>query len=92
MDIQIALLIGGTLIGIASYVTYRIGKAKSNGLFKYIPAIGAAFAIVIFYLKTLFISKGYEGIFDMIVIIFLAYILVISIVVAIIIEIINRRK
>ena len=71
---------------------YKISLKRRNKLIKNIPSIVFAISICMMYLKILFISKGYEAISDIVVIIFLAIGLGSSLLAAIIIEIINKKK
>ncbi len=53
---------------------------------KYIPSMVFAISIVLFYLKMVLLSKGYEGILDIVMIINLSVVLFISILLALIME------
>jgi len=91
MGAELFLVIVVALIAIFSWVTIKLGKIKTNKLLKFIPSILLALGIGFFYIKLEFISIGYEGIIDIIVIMFLAIACVISLSLAVIIEILDRR-
>lgn len=57
---------------------------------KYLPSIVFAISIALVYFKMLFISKGFNPIIDIVVIIFLSCALGISILVVAIIEVIKK--
>ncbi|WP_216830657.1 hypothetical protein [Alkalihalobacterium elongatum] len=92
MAVQYTLVIGVILIALVSLSVYQIGKAKSKNLVKYIPAKVSVAGIFFFYIKLQFISQGFEGIYDILIIIFLAISFFASILVAIILEIFNKEK
>ncbi|MBB6452635.1 asparagine N-glycosylation enzyme membrane subunit Stt3 [Salirhabdus euzebyi] len=92
MDIRIALLIGIFLMGIVFIFFIQLFKRKSTKLLKFIPAIVSAFGMAIFYLKMLFVSQGYDAIYDVLVIIILSVLLSLSLIGAIILQIVEYKK
>ncbi|MEH7126195.1 hypothetical protein V7127_23575 [Bacillus sp. JJ1773] len=92
MNIYFALPIGIVVITFVAVLLYKISKQKSDKLTKYIPSILFAISIALVYFKMFFISKGYDAISDIVVIIFLSVGLGNSLLGAIIIEIINKWK
>ncbi|MEC1177048.1 hypothetical protein P9B03_01005 [Metasolibacillus meyeri] len=89
MNLYFFLSIGILIIAV---FLYKISQKKSKTLFKYIPAVLFAISIAFVYLKMLFISKRYEAITDIIVLMLLAVGLGSALLTAIIIEMINKRK
>lgn len=92
MGIQLALAVSFIFMGAISCVAYLVSKRFSHKLVKYIPAITAVTGIVFFYIKLHFISQGYDGIYDMVAIILLSIILGITLVGAVIIELIQWKN
>ncbi|MDE5413636.1 hypothetical protein [Alkalihalobacterium chitinilyticum] len=92
MASQLTLLYGLSLIGCFSWLVYKIEQNQSNRLLKYIPAIASAVGIAFYSIKLQFISTGFEGINDMIIIIFLAISCCTSLIVALVLELINKRR
>ena len=92
MNINIAIPIGIAVVIFVAVLLYKISTKRTRKLIKYIPSILFAISICMMYLKILFISKGYEAILDIVIIIFLAIGLGISLLGAIIIEFINKKK
>ena len=92
MNLNIAIPIGIAIVIFVAVLLYKISTKRMHKLIKYIPSILFAISICMMYLKILFISKGYEAISDIVVIIILAIGLGSSLLGAIIIEIINKKK
>ncbi|WLD94140.1 hypothetical protein [Alkalihalobacillus sp. AL-G] len=92
MSVNFAIPVGIVIITFISVLLYRFSKNTSNKLMKYIPSIVSALSIALVYLKMSFISQGYEAITDIVVIIFLSFALGVSLLVAVVIDIMNRRK
>ncbi|MEB1806050.1 MAG: hypothetical protein LPK26_01905 [Bacillaceae bacterium] len=92
MAYQLALFFGLILIGFFSWMVYQIEQNQSNKLLKYIPAIASAVGIAFYSIKLQFVSTGYTGIYDVIVIIFLAITCSTTLIVALVLELINKKK
>jgi 4-amino-4-deoxy-L-arabinose transferase-like glycosyltransferase len=91
MSTYLLLTMGILIIGIVTAQAFKFSNNKSNKLKKFIPSIIFALCIALFYLKMLFVSKGYDAIIDIVFIIFLSIGLGSSLIVALILEFINRR-
>ncbi len=92
MEFQTAIIIVIVLVGIVSLLTYKLGHRKYSRFLKYIPAVASLLGIGFFFIKMKFISIGYEGILDMLFIILLTITFLVSIIEAIIIDVMNKRK
>jgi hypothetical protein len=97
MSIQLAIILCIVVMGLMSVALYYLGKRVSSRLLKYIPAIAAALGIVFFSVKLNFFpfeNHAFEGIYDLVAINLLAVIFGISIIGAIVVEVIsiNRNK
>jgi hypothetical protein len=95
MSFQIAMVIIIILMGVIALITYFIGRNVSYRVIKYIPAITPLFGTSFFCIKLNFIlyhSHAFEGIYDVITIIFLSITFGISSLGAIIIDIVQRQK
>jgi hypothetical protein len=93
MSILLAILTSLIIMGVISFVTFFVVKKVSNNLIKYIPSIAAAFGILFFYIKINFIPyffNTYAVIFDMVVIILLSIMCGVSLLGAIIVELVNK--
>ncbi|OCA81656.1 hypothetical protein A8F94_22605 [Bacillus sp. FJAT-27225] len=92
MSVYIAFSVLIVIFTFVSVLLYRFSKNKSNKLMKYIPSIVTALSIALVYVKMLFLSQGYEPITDIVVIIILSFVLGFSLLAAVFIDIMNRRK
>ena len=92
MNGYFALLVGIILIVLVSLFLYRFGKSRSNRLIKYIPAIVCAGSIGLVYVKMTFLSQGYEPITDIVVIIVLSFVLGVSLIAAVVVDIMRLRR
>ncbi len=95
MSSQAAIIVSILLMGVASVITYLIGKKVTSRIIKFIPAIATGVGMTFFYIKIDFIpykSHAYETINDIVAIMLLAMIFGLSLVGAIIIEITNKRN
>lgn len=92
MSKGIVIVICLLLIVIAIVSTYFLAKIKSSRLYTYIPTGTLALAIMFFYIKLHFISEGFAGIIDIVAIILLAFIFFISLVFAVILDMIYYKK
>lgn len=92
MSVYMAFPVLIVILTFVSVLIYRYSKKRSNKLMKYIPSIVTALCIALVYLKMLFISQGYEPITDIVIIILLSFVLGFSLLVAVVIDIMNRRK
>lgn len=66
-------------------------KQKKRVFLKYIPSIIAAVATLAFIIKTVRFSEGFEGLGYMILSMISAAVFLVSIITAIVVEIINRK-
>ncbi|WP_214483114.1 hypothetical protein [Bacillus sp. SM2101] len=92
MSAYITFLAVIVIITFLSVLLYRVSKNKSKKFMKYIPSIVSSLSIVLVYLKMSYVSQGYDPIIDMVVIIFLSIVFGFSLLGAVLIDIINRRK
>ncbi|UOE95183.1 hypothetical protein [Alkalihalobacillus sp. LMS39] len=92
MDVYMAFPVLIVILTFVAVLIYRYSKTRSNKLMKYIPSIVTALCIALVYLKMIFISQGYEPITDIVIIILLSFVLGFSLLVAVVIDIMNRRK
>lgn len=95
MSIQLGIVVSIILMGGITLITYYLGNRVSSRLKKYIPAIATAIGVIFFYIKLNFIpnqTPTYKEIYDMLAIILLANLCGISLLVAIIMEVVNKRK
>ncbi|WP_019414893.1 hypothetical protein [Paenisporosarcina sp. TG20] len=95
MSIHIGIVVSIILMAGITLITYYFGNKGSIRLIKYIPAIATATGVLFFYIKLNFIpnqTHAYEEIFDMLAIILLANLCGISLLAAIIMEVVNKRK
>lgn len=92
MNAYLAFIIAIVIITFVSFFLYRFGKNKSNNLIKYIPAIASAIGIALFYLKLTFISEGYQPILDIVIIIIMSVVLGVSLLIAVIMDLLNIRN
>ncbi|MDQ0257236.1 dolichyl-phosphate-mannose--protein O-mannosyl transferase [Evansella vedderi] len=91
MEVQLSAVFGILIIVLVTFVLYKVGKSRSNKLLKYIPSIACLVGIGVFYFKLNFISVGLEGILDIIMMIFLAITFGLSLVIALVMEFVERR-
>jgi ABC-type Mn2+/Zn2+ transport system permease subunit len=92
MSSYLALLIGIVIIAFVSLFLYRLGRKKSSEIMKYIPSIVAAISIALVYFKMIFISQRYEPITDIVIMINLSFVFGITLLVAVLMDIMSRRK
>ncbi|MDX8362747.1 MULTISPECIES: hypothetical protein [Bacillaceae] len=92
MSAYITFLAVIVIITFLSVLLYRVSKNKSKKFMKYIPSTVSSLSIGLVYLKMSYVSQGYDPIIDMVVIIFLSIVLGFSLLGAVLIDIINRRK
>ena len=87
MEIKLFLLILAISMAVVMLILLTILKnSGSNHLIKYIPAIVFAVGIILCWLKMLFISEGFEGIYDILLIRLLAILLLVSLLPALFID------
>lgn len=92
MNVYLAFLIGIVIISFVSYYFYRFCSYKSNKMLKYIPSIVSILSIAFVYLKMSFISQGYEPIIDIVMMIILSCVFVFSLLVAVLIDYMNKKN
>lgn len=92
MSAYLAFPIGIVIITFVSLFLYRFGRNKSNKILKYIPSILSALSIALVYLKMTYISQGYQPIIDIIIMIILSFVFGISLLVAVLMDIMIRRN
>ena len=92
MNSYLALLIALVIIMLISLFLYRFGRDKSKRLIKYIPSIASALSIALVYLKMIIISKGYQPILDIVIMIILSVVLGVSLLIAVTMDFLNKRN
>lgn len=92
MSLHQLIPVGLFIFLIVAPIIYGLSKEGSKRRTKFIPAFLFALLIVIFYLKFSFVTKGYDQIADVVIIIFSSVGLGISLLMAIAMEFINKRK
>jgi hypothetical protein len=92
MSAYLAFLIAVAIIAFVSFFLYRFGRNKSKRLVKYIPSIATAICIALVYLKMTLISQGYEPILDIVIMIVMSLILGVSLLTAVIMDLLNKRN
>ncbi|KAB8138203.1 hypothetical protein F9U64_06125 [Gracilibacillus oryzae] len=92
MSMTFLILFCIVIIFLLWFFFYRFGFHQSNKLIKYILSIISGSGIVLVYLKMSFFSQGYQQIFDMIIIILLTAVFGISLLFAISIDLLLRKK
>ncbi|KGP91986.1 hypothetical protein N780_15515 [Pontibacillus chungwhensis BH030062] len=91
MNVIFILLIGFIMTVLLSFLFYKLSRNKSHWLMKYIPSITAALSIGIVYMKMLFLSQSYEPITDIVLMIILSLVFGVSLLSAILIDVVRRK-
>ncbi|GGD25903.1 hypothetical protein [Pontibacillus salipaludis] len=91
MNAILLLFIGIIMITLLSLLFYKLSRNKSHWLMKYIPSIAAALSFGIVYLKMIFISQSYEPITDIVLMIILSFVFGVSLLAAILIDLVRRK-
>lgn len=95
MSFKIAILVCLTLMCLAACITYFLGKKVSKGFMKYIPVFSFCIGMLFFYIKLNFIThnpNSFEKASDIITIIILFIVFIISLLEAVIIDIVENTK
>ncbi|MGF2614681.1 hypothetical protein FZC84_17535 [Rossellomorea vietnamensis] len=91
MNAYLTFIIAMVIITFVSFLMYSFGRNRSKNFNKYIPSIASAISIAVFYLKMTFISEGYQPILDIVVIIIMSVVLGVSLLLAVIMDLLNIR-
>lgn len=88
--------VGVVILGLLAIFLYKFGRTNAGNsgkgkIVKYIPAIFFTGSIGLVLVKMTFISQRYETIVDMILLIILASLLAISLLIAVMMDLLNRE-
>lgn len=95
MSVLLAVIIAVILMIGVGITVFILARKKSARIYKYIPAVLSAVGLVFFTIKLNFIpykNHAFEGIYDVIAIIFLGISLIVSVVISVLLEIVSKRR
>ncbi|OIJ18782.1 hypothetical protein BKP45_15540 [Anaerobacillus alkalidiazotrophicus] len=93
MSNLVGILLSIFLMVLSAVITYKIGEKMSSRVIKYIPTISTGVGLIFFYIRVNFIpykTHAFDALIDIPVIFLLATIFVISLLLALWIEITNK--